>query len=229
MNKDIWKNLLKFLIVFIIYIFYGKLFGLILSLIGIGGLLASFIMDLLFFIGIIWFYRKNLKEDFREYKKYTWKKILKIILGNFGLILLVFMIMGMLTEIFVPEAANIATENNQMITSLFNASLLYTLFKTLIFATIAEELVFREAISEAVTNKKVLVIISSSIYALMNIIYVDLSHQFIWMDFLQYFLFYMILSLSYVKHNNNIFVPISIKFLYNLFQIILLIVVSVAK
>ena len=218
MHKDIWQKLLKFIIVLVIYIFFGKI---------VGELISYFLADLLFFIGIIWFYRDNLKRDFENYKKYSGKEKLKICLKSLGLIILVFIFMGLLTEVFVPDAANIGTENNQIITSLFNTSLFYMLFKTLIFATVAEELVFREAMSEIITNKKLLVIISSLIYALMNIIYVDLTGNFLWLDFLQYFLFYIILSIAYVKYNNNIFVPISIKFLYNLFQVIILIVMSV--
>ena len=229
MSKDIWQKLLKFVLVLIIYMFYGKIVGTALSWIGISGILASFLTDLLFFIGIVWLYRNNLKQDFEKYKDYSWKKKLKTILGSIGLILVVFILMGILTEIFVPDAANVSTENNQMLTSLFDTSMLYMLFKTLIFATIAEELVFREAISEAITNKTLLVIISSSIYALMNVIYGDLSGQFLWLDVLQYFLFYMILSLAYVKSDNNIFVPISIKFVYNFIQVVLLIVESVIR
>lgn len=229
MEKNIWQKLLKFILVLVIYIFYGNIIGSVLSLVGITGVLSSFLSDLLFFIGIVWFYKDNLKQDFEKYKQYSWKEKLKIVLQALGFIFIVFILMGLLTEIFVPDAANVGTENNQMITSMFGTSLIYTLFKTLIFATIAEELVFREAMSEIVTNKKLLVIISSLIYALMNIIYSDLTGQFLWLDFLQYFLFYIILSIAYVKKDNNIFVPISIKFLYNLFQAILLIVMSVVK
>lgn len=229
MSKDVCKKLLKFLLVFVVYIFYGKILGTILSWIGITGVLMSFITDLLFLVGIVWFYKDNLKYDLEKYKKYTLKEKLKITFKYLALILLIFIFMGILTEIFVPEAANVGTENNQMITSMFNISLLYTLFKTLIFATIAEEIVFREAIGEAVTNKKLLVIISGLIYSVMNIIYGDLSQGFVWLDFLQYFLFYIILSIAYIKYDNNIFIPISIKFIYNLFQAIMLIVVSVAR
>lgn len=229
MSKAIWQKLLKFVFVLVIYIFYGKIIGTLLSWIGIKGVLSLFLTDILFFCGIVWLYRKNLRQDFEKYKSYSWKIKLKSILGSIGLILLVFILMGVLTEIFVPAAANVSTENNQMLTSLFDTSVLYLLFKTLIFATVAEELVFREAISETVTNKVLLVVISSFIYALMNVIYGDLNGQFLWLDVLQYFLFYMILSIAYVKHDNNIFVPISIKFFYNLFQLILLIVKSVVR
>lgn len=227
MNKDIWQKFIKFILILIIYIFYGKIIGSIFSLIGINGIFSSFFSDIIFFIGIVWFYKDNLKQDYKKYREYTLKEKGKILFKNLGLVFLVFLFMGILTEIFLPDAANVGTENNQMITSLFGTSLLYTLFKTLIFATIAEELVFREAMSEIVTNKKLLVIISSFIYAVMNVIYGDLTNTFLWLDFVQYFLFYIILSMAYVKYDYNIFVPISIKFIYNLFQTILLVLISI--
>ena len=76
-------------------------------------------------------------------------------------------------------------------------------------------------------TRYIYMLISSFIYAVMNVIYGDLTNTFLWLDFVQYFLFYIILSMAYVKYDYNIFVPISIKFIYNLFQTILLVLISI--
>ena len=105
--------------------------------------------------------------------------------------------------------------------TLSNSSLLYAMFKTLIFAVIAEELLFKKSIRDLITNNILFIMISSSIYAFMNIAYTELSFiSFI--TFIRCFIFSGILSYIYIKNDDNIFIVMLVKFFYNLIPLLLL-------
>ena len=131
-------------------------------------------------------------------------------------------IMGILTELFYSNIAAGVDENAMAVTQLFDASFMYSLFKTLIFAPIAEELLFKEAIRDVVKNNIAFILISSSIYTAMNFMYA--STDILLLDLIKYFMFSVILSLAYIKNNDNIVVVIFIKFFYNLLLTLLLII-----
>lgn len=229
MKEVNFNKILKTLLVFIIYLSYSKILEVFFSFIGITGIVVNLIGDILFLIGVVYFYKDNLKEDYQKWKDTPFKKKILSILGYVGCIFILGIVMGMIMEIFIPEAATGTTDNAQAISNLFNTSFIYTLFKTLIFASIAEELVFKESIHDIVKNKILFVIVSSFIYATLNIIYGNLNNPFLWLDFIQFFLISLILSIAYVRSNDNIFMAIFVKFVYNLIPTILLILMSVVK
>lgn len=215
--------LLKTIIIFVCYMFYSVIFDRIFSLFGLNNTIISMIIaDIIFFIGIIYVYKDRLKNEFNYFKsKYSFKDkiwtIIKWVLIIFGINI----IMGILTEVFYSNIAAGVDENAMAVTQLFDASFMYSLFKTLIFAPIAEELLFKEAIRDVFKNNIAFILISSSIYTAMNFMYAS-SIQCL--DLLGYFLFSLILSLAYIKNNDNIVVVIFIKFFYNLLPTLLLII-----
>ena len=99
---------------------------------------------------------------------------------------------------------------------------MYTIFKALIFSVIAEELVFRKSISEVIDNKVAFVIISSIVYSATNIIYSDLSNLSVWINAIIYLCTYLTLSIIYVKNKDNIYPVMVMKFVLNLFPVIIL-------
>lgn len=220
-NKNYY--LLKTIIIFVCYMFYSVIFDRIFSLFGLNNTIISMIIaDIIFFIGIIYVYKDRLKNEFNYFKsKYSFKDkiwtIIKWVLIIFGINI----IMGILTEVFYSNIAAGVDENAMAVTQLFDASFMYSLFKTLIFAPIAEELLFKEAIRDVFKNNIAFILISSSIYTAMNFMYAS-SIQCL--DLLGYFLFSLILSLAYIKNNDNIVVVIFIKFFYNLLPTLLLII-----
>jgi len=122
----------------------------------------------------------------------------------------------------VPVISNTTDENSNAIDNLFGISTIYTLFKTLVFATIAEELLFKKSIHECISNKIIFIIVSGLIYSTLNIVFSILTFEFLFIDFLPYFLFSTVLSIAYLNNDNNIIVVILIKFFYNLIPTILL-------
>ncbi len=228
MSKNSINSFIKFLIIFICYLSYSKLFEVLFSLVGLSGLLINFISDLLFSVLIVFLYKNNIKKDFVNLKSnYNLKKILKIVIKYLLIIFGIGIIFGFINSVINSNEIMLITENTLQVNMLFNSSLLYSLFKALIFGVIIEEIVFREAIEEVISNKKIFVVVSSLIYASMNIIFGSLESNLLWLNFLQYFAFYFVLSLSYVKNDNNIFIPIVIKFIYNLIPTVITIVLMV--
>ncbi|MEG0026345.1 MAG: hypothetical protein RR847_04015 [Bacilli bacterium] len=223
--KDKMNTLLKTVIVLIIYLFYTKATGLLLNIIGIdSSIITMFIADLIFLLGIVIFYKKTIEKSIIDFKnKYQKSQKIIIIFKWVVLLFFIFIMMGILTEVFIP-AANAKDDNTVAIGSLLNVSFIYTVFKTLIFAVVAEELVFKTTIRNIFSNNIIFIIVSCCVYALMNVMYADLTSPYILMDIVGYIIFAAITCICFIKNNDNIFVVMLVKFFYNLipFTIMLL-------
>ena len=82
-------------------------------------------------------------------------------------------------------------------------------------------MIFHKALSEVINNKVLFVIISSLIYVAMNVMFGSPLNSLLWLDIILYSIFYFTLAIAYVKNDNNIFVPMIMKFIYNLCMVLL--------
>lgn len=215
------SKLIRTLSIFVSYVFFTSILGVILNLIGINNnITIMFVSDLIFTLVVLKVYKKDLQEEFNEYKKQKskLKNILIWVLILFG----VNIVLSLILKIVMPQLNNL-DNNSESIVQLFEISTIYTFFKTLLYAPVIEELVFKKAIRDIIHNDTAFVLISSSIYTIMNFIYTTSVPEYIWFDIIQYFTFSSILSLAYIK-NKNIIPVMIIKFIYNLIPTILLIV-----
>lgn len=213
-------KLIKTLLVFISYLLYSNVISVVFSTFKITNTtMISFFADLAFLICIVFVYKDNLKDDFKNLKNdYKISKIVKTVIMWVVIIFVFNILMGALTEIIDP---NMAFDNNSSaIISLLSSSMFYTIFKTMIFAVIAEELLFRESVSDVVKNKYLFILVSSVIYTLLNFIFIGFNYKTIFADLLTYFLPALLLSTAYVKNNNNIIILMLIKFFYNLIPLV---------
>lgn len=216
MSIEKQNKIIKMLITFICYLAYFRLTSIICSAVGLkNDIVISFIADLIFLIGIVFAYKNNLKSDYKRLKKdYKISKIIKVVLLG-ALVIFVFnLLMGALTELIFPNLS--VDSNTESITNLKSISLVYTIFKTMIFAVIAEELLYRETISDVIDNKVVFILVSSTIYTVMNFIFVGIDPKLIFFHFFIYFLPAIIFSTIYVKNHNNIIILMFIKFTYQI-------------
>lgn len=214
-------KLIKTLLVFISYLLYSNVISVVFSTFKITNTtMISFFADLTFLICIVFVYKDNLKDDFKNLKNdYKISKIVKTVIMWVVIIFVSTILMGAITEMIDP---NMATDDNtNAMSTLFKTSMSYSLFKTMIFAVVAEELLYRESISDVVKNKYIFIVISSIIYTIMNFIFVGFESDIIVMDMLSYFLPALLLSTAYVKNNNNIIILMLIKFTYNLIPTII--------
>lgn len=130
-------------------------------------------------------------------------------------VFIVYMLVGAVLTTIYPE---IMAEdgNTDAIYSIYSMTTIYTIFKTLVFATVAEELLFKESIRDLIKPNLLYVLVSSFIYAFMNIMYSNLTIMTTWLNSIPYLLFALLLNTIYVKQDDNICLVIMIKFFYNL-------------
>ena len=211
------KKLFKAVLVFLVYFFYVNIFTSIL-----GTAISTVLLgDILFLCLIGYLYKDSIVKSYNRLKKQKFSKTILKAIGYAFALLVVYMVAGMvLMEIF-PELENF-DGNTTSIYSLYSIDTLYIVFKTLIFATIAEELLFKETIREIIKQDILYVVISSVIYAFVNIMYNDLSLLVTWLNVIPYFLFAILLNIIYVRNKNNICLVFLIKFFYNLIPLTIL-------
>ncbi|MEI3508421.1 MAG: CPBP family glutamic-type intramembrane protease [Bacilli bacterium] len=157
---------------------------------------------------------KDIKDFHKSHK--IWKRI-GIIVAGVVILFLVTHVVGIILDFIFPNAT--VDENT---TTLYSLNTVYTIFKALIFSVIAEELVFRKSISEVIDNKVAFVIISSIVYSATNIIYSDLSNLSVWINAIIYLCTYLTLSIIYVKNKDSVYPVMVMKFVLNLFPVIIL-------
>lgn len=215
------QQLLKVIIIFLFYFIYTTVISSILNFCGItDDLIAVFIADLLFFLGIVIIYKNSIKEGFLKFfKNYSLSKKIIFIIKWIAILFAVNMLGGIITEILFPSLEE--DGNTGTLYSIASISTFYMIFKTLIFAPIAEELLFKKSIRGLIPNNLVFIIASSLIYALINIMYIEFS-LFTIIDVISYFMFSVVLSYIFVKNEDNIFMPMLIKFFYNLIPLTIL-------
>ncbi len=211
MTLNLRNKLFKTLIIFIVYLSYTSVATTLLG----NSMVVIFLADILFLLGIVYLYKDNLTNDFKKIKdKNIWKQIGKAFLFAVGLFV-VYMLVGAILSTIYPEMM-VEDDNTSAIYSIYSMTTVYTIFKTLVFATVAEELLFKESIRDLIKPNVLYVLVSSFIYAFMNIMYGDLSLVTTWLYLIPYLLFAILLNIIYVKHEDNICLVIMIKFFYNL-------------
>lgn len=215
------EAIIKFIIVFGVYLCYTQFFSVIFNSFGITGITVNFVADLIFFVGIIYLYRDSLKESLKDFKeKFKFSKILFYILcGVIGIFLATFL-SGIITDIFYP-GQDVTDDNTNAIYGIDDKA--YIIFKTAIFASIAEVLVYIKSVKDVVNNSRhniLFVVISALIYGLMNIAYANINLITL-LAFVNYFLVGCVLAFIYTK-TDNIIIIMLIKFIYSLIPLTIL-------
>lgn len=210
-------NFLKTIIVFLIYFIYVNCFTALLG----NDVSVIFVADLLFLVMMVILYKDSILQSFKKLKQKKIGKEIGISIGYaFGL-LICYMVVGMILMEIFPEMESF-DGNTTAIYSIYSLDTIYTIFKTLIFAAVAEELLFKESIRSIIKPNVLYVIISSVIYAFVNIMYNDLSLMITWLNMIPYLLFAILLNIIYVKNDNNICLVMMVKFFYNLIPLAVL-------
>lgn len=222
MIKNNNLNLLKIIMIYLIYFVYTNVFEILLNTIGVkNDVIILFVSDLCFFLGIVLYYRQTIRQGVCSFKKdYSLKEKIILILKWFLIITVVNIFGGIISDLIFGSNTPL-DENTTSLRVIADISSLYTIFKALIFASVAEELLFKKAIRDVIQNDVLFCIVSSVIYATVNIMYTNIT-IFSIVDFIQYFIFSILLSYCYVKNKDNVFIIMVIKFVYALFPLTLM-------
>ena len=210
-------NFLKTILVFLVYFIYVNCFT---SLLG-NNVSTIFVADLLFLVMMVILYKDSIIKSFDTLKKKKIGKEIGISIWYAFVLLICYMVVGMILMEIFPEMESF-DGNTTAIYSIYSLDTIYTIFKTLIFAAVAEELLFKESIRSIIKPNVLYVLISSVIYAFVNIMYNDLSLTITWLNMIPYLVFAILLNIIYVKNDNNICLVMMVKFFYNLIPLAVL-------
>ena len=216
------QKIMKAVLVFIAYFAYNMVVNCFCEVLGIKDpIMISFIADILFSVVIIFFYRKEIYKSICDFRKdYSFKKRFVVVILGVLILFVLNILGGIVSEMLFSDLYDV-DQNTTMIYELANMSTIYTIFKTLIFASIVENIVFRVSIRELVRNNFAFIIVSSLIYALVNVMYSDFTLLTI-VDMVQYFLISFTLSSIYVKYKDSIYPVMMILFYYNMIPLAIL-------
>ena len=216
------QKIMKAVLVFIAYFAYNMVVNCFCEVLGIKDpIMISFIADILFSVVIVFFYRKEIYKSICDFRKdYSFKKRFVVVILGVLILFVLNILGGIVSEMLFSDLYDV-DQNTTMIYELANMSTIYTIFKTLIFASIVENIVFRVSIRELVRNNFAFIIVSSLIYALVNVMYSDFTLLTI-VDMVQYFLISFTLSSIYVKYKDSIYPVMMILFCYNMIPLAIL-------
>lgn len=187
-------------------------------------LMGSFVPQLISYvlpIGLISvIFRKSLRNDAIEFKKKWYYYILYIVIGV-AAILIVSTIIALIYELLKIKGD---ASNQEFIENAIKSGLRPAIFLMVVFgAPIYEELIFRKFLigfceKTLRLNRWFAFGISAVLFAFIHVASDPSSYVF----FFQYLGLSIVITLSYILTNNNIYVPIGIHFIQNLLSFILI-------
>lgn len=164
------KKTIKYIFVFLSYFVYDIYIYLFLKLINIDinnlnnikKNIAFFTIDLIYFLILLFIYRKELKEYKNNFSLSLLSKYLPIYL--LGVIL-----MGLSNTILTQITGIELASNEENIRTLIKYYPIYMFFSSVIYAPIVEELIFRKSI-DIFKNKTIFIITSGLLFGLIHVV-----------------------------------------------------------
>lgn len=209
------EDFLKGISIFLFYLLASTYQYFPLQLMGIKSIsqltniIYCLVYQLIMIILILWFYRKEIVPQFKEYKK-NFKKYISHYIKYWFITLGLMMLSNLFIQLFTSDIA----KNEEQVRSLANSLPLYTFIVSVIYAPILEEFIFRFSIKKVCCHVTYLFIfVSGVLFGFMHII----GSATVWTDWL-YIIPYSIpgwvFAYTLVK-SNNIFVPVSLHTIHN--------------
>ena len=174
------------------------------------------IMDSLLIIILILIYRKDIKDNFKNFFN---KNIINNLKTPIKYWLLGLLIM-ITSNIIINIMTNIEiSQNEQAVRELVDKAPLFMIFQSLIYAPITEELIFRKSIKDIVSNKYLYAIISGLVFGSMHIL-LSINNLKELLFIIPYSAVGFTFALCYYK-TNNIFSTITAHSIHNTLTLIL--------
>ena len=168
------KNLVKIIGIFLSYFLYEFIIICILSILGINISELSFIqkniylftIDIIYLTGIIYVYRKDLKNKFKDFNDNGTNYILKYA----PLYLIGVIVMGIANSMLFNITGMEISTNEQNVRTLIKYYPIYMTFSSVIYAPIVEELIFRKTVRKLFNNGIIFVLMSGILFGLVHVI-----------------------------------------------------------
>ncbi|MCK9536222.1 MAG: CPBP family intramembrane metalloprotease [Bacilli bacterium] len=180
--------------------------------------LTQFAVSLIIAILFIIVLRKRLINDFKEFKRDLWYNLLSIVLW-FIVITAISVGMVVLFELLKIEGT---AENQEGVEALMASKLGFLmLISTVLLAPFIEEIIFRKFLFGLFEKTFRFPIYIATI---LSAVIFGLIHDYT-IFFFMYFPLALVLSLSYSLYKNNIFMPMGVHLLNNVFAVIMMVLV----
>ena len=215
------KKTLKNILIFISYFIYEAIFYIILNSFNIkysnlsmkDNITLSIIFDSIYILFLIFIYRKELKEELKDFKT-NYKKYIpfSIILYVIGLSLM------FISNLILIKITNYNTSGNEELIRKYIQEFPLIVSIKILIAPIIEEFIFRKSTKNIFKNKYVYIILSGFIFGILHISnYSDINEilfsiPYILMGFVFAYICYK---------TNNIFNTLSLHFSHNLVLLII--------
>lgn len=218
--KKYFINILTFLLYFI----YFELIVMLINCLGFNynnfsynkKVLLLFISNFLFMIYLLIIYRRELKDDLKDYKKnfkdYINKYFIYYVMG-------VALMAG--SNLILQKITGLELSGNEStLRELIKSIPIYMGFSTVLYAPFVEEIIFRKSIRNVTKNKKVFVLLSGFIFGILHITSFSNVKEIIMG--IPYIIMGIDFAVIYVK-SNNIFTTMIFHLFHNLILFLMII------
>lgn len=184
-------------------------------------LIYATICSILFLIFLIYIYRKELSQNFKDFFNKNIKENLRIPIKYWLLGLGIMITSNLIISIITNGGV---ANNEESVRQLIDKFPLYMVFQIIIYAPITEELIFRKSFKEIFNNAYLYIITSGLVFGGLHVI-----TSITTITDLLYIVPYSALGIAFAytyNKTNNIFSTISMHSLHNFLTLILYLVIS---
>ena len=171
-----------------------------------------FISYLLYLIFVIFVYKKELKDDIKDFNIRKLIKYIPVYLIGIALMYISNYVITNITHLNISSNESLVRKNIKLYP-------LYMSFLTLIYAPIVEEITFRKTFKNIIKDNLLFVILSGFVFGLIHLNATNISYNDLLM-IIPYIIMGIDLSYIYYK-SNNIFTTITIHMIHNLVLLII--------
>ncbi len=209
------KEIIKFILIFLLYLLYSDIIIIILTKLGVNikalpnnlKIAIMFLINLSLMIMLFIFYSKSIKENLKDLKL-NFKSYIKDNFKYYVIGLLIMIISNIIISFFVEGNST----NETLIREYINIMPIYMIFSSCIYAPFTEEMVFRKSLRNCFNNKVLYILLSGLIFGSMHLLSANNLVELVFL--IPYSSLGCVFAYMYYK-TNNIFVPMTFHMVHN--------------
>lgn len=209
------KEIIKFILIFLLYLLYSDIIIIILTKLGVNikalpnnlKIAIMFLINLSLMIMLFIFYSKSIKENLKDLKL-NFKSYIKDNFKYYVIGLLIMIISNIIISFFVEGNST----NETLIREYINIMPIYMIFSSCIYAPFTEEMVFRKSLRNCFNNNVLYILLSGLIFGSMHLLSASNLVELVFL--IPYSSLGCVFAYMYYK-TNNIFVPMTFHMVHN--------------
>lgn len=209
------KEIIKFILIFLLYLLYSDIIIIILTKLGVNikvlpnnlKIAIMFLINLSLMIMLFIFYSKSIKENLKDLKL-NFKSYIKDNFKYYVIGLLIMIISNIIISFFIEGNST----NETLIREYISIMPIYMIFSSCIYAPFTEEMVFRKSLRNCFNNKVLYILLSGLIFGSMHLLSASNLVELVFL--IPYSALGCAFAYMYYK-TNNIFVPMTFHMMHN--------------